>query len=130
VQGAGFNVTFRGLFCRFFWVLPLLGGITACASETGTLGAVLTERADGRLFVHDTPPGLAAERHGLVPGDEILLIDGRDVRTMSEHELYGALTGDVGATLKLTVVRGDDVFRVTLARTPAPQRSGARAAAN
>jgi C-terminal processing protease CtpA/Prc len=110
----------RSMICRAFAVVGLL--LSGCVSETGTVGAVLTERADGRLFVHDAPPGLAAERHGLLPGDEILLIDGRDVRTMTERELYRTLTGDVGATVKLTVVRGDEVFRVTMARTPAPVR--------
>jgi hypothetical protein len=42
---------------------------------------------------------------------------------MAEHELYRALSGDVGTKVKLTVLRGDGVFRVSLTRTPVPHRS-------
>jgi hypothetical protein len=33
--------------------------------------------------------------------------------------LHEVLSGDVGSKVKLTLVRGDDVIRVTLSRTPA-----------
>src|SRR5512140_648254 len=66
---------FQGLFA----VLAVLGalGSAACAAEQGTIGAVLGQRPDGRLFVRDVPPLLAARKSGLLPGDEILLIDGK-----------------------------------------------------
>lgn len=92
----------------------------ACASEEGTIGALLGQRADGRLFVRDVPATLAAARGGLEPGDEILLVDGKDVRTLDSAALHRALSGEVALPVKLTVVRRDAVFRVTLARTPAP----------
>ena len=107
----------------FFVTIACLGGVAGCVADTGTIGALLGQRPDGRLFVRDTPKGLAASKQGITPGDEILLIDGKDVRQMSEHELYRSLSGDVGSTVKLTVVRGDSVIRVTLARTPAPPKA-------
>lgn len=94
----------------------------ACVSQEGTIGAVLGQRPDGRLFVRDVPATLAAARGGLEPGDEILLIDGKDVRSLGPAELHRALSGEVSVPVKLTVVRGDAVFRVTLERTPAPQK--------
>ncbi len=97
-------------------------GALGCSPEMGTIGALLGQRPDGRLFVRDAPPGLAAAKQGLEPGDEILLVDGRDVRQMGERELYRSLSGDVGTTVKLTLVRRDSVIRVTLARTPAPRK--------
>jgi C-terminal processing protease CtpA/Prc len=93
----------------------------ACVSQEGTIGAVLGQRPDGRLFVRDVPPALAAARGGLEPGDEILLVDGKDVRAMDAAVLHHALSGEVSAPVKLTVVRRDAVIRVTLARTPAPR---------
>ena len=111
----------------FAVTIACLGGLSGCVQDTGTIGALLGQRPDGRLFVRDTPKGLAASRQGLLPGDEILLIDGKDVRQMSEHELYRNLSGDVGSPVKLTLVRGDGVIRVTLARTPAPPKAKARA---
>ena len=110
-------------------VLAVLVGlltVTACASQEGTIGAVLGQRPDGRLFVRDVPPALAAARAGLQPGDEILLVDGKDVRVMNAAELHQALSDEVTAPVKLTVVRGETVFRVTLPRTAAPRASGSR----
>jgi C-terminal processing protease CtpA/Prc len=116
--GRPFGVNFLG-FVASVGVICVAG----CAADVGTIGALLGQKPDGRLFVRETPRGLAAERHGLVPGDEILLVEGKDVRQMGEHELYRALSGDVGTKVKLTVVRGDGVFRVSLTRTPVPRRS-------
>jgi C-terminal processing protease CtpA/Prc len=90
-----------------------------CAAPRGTIGAVLAQRDDGRLFLRELPKGLAAERAGLEPDDEILLIDGRDVRAMNAEQVHQALSGDVGQPVKLTLVRGEDVIRVTLRRTEA-----------
>ena len=85
----------------------------------GTIGAVLGRTGEGRVFLRDVPHHLAAGRAGLAPGDEILLVDGRDVRQLSEAQLRQALEGDVGADLKLTVVRGEQVLRLTLQRSMA-----------
>jgi C-terminal processing protease CtpA/Prc len=93
--------------------------VTACASY-GTIGAVLAQRPDGRLFVRDTPLALASSNAGIQPGDEILLIDGRDVRAMDAKGVHHALEGDVGDSVHLTVLRGEQVTRITLHLTPAP----------
>jgi hypothetical protein len=42
---------------------------------------------------------------------------------MDPEGLHAVLSGEVGSPVKLTVVRGNEVIRVTLARTPA-HRSG------
>jgi C-terminal processing protease CtpA/Prc len=55
-------------------------------------------------------------------GDEILLINGRDVRSMSAREVHLALEGDVGDTVKLTLVRGNEVVRAMLRLTPAVRK--------
>lgn len=102
-----------------------LGGLllalacAACAAERGTIGAVLSQDAERRLLVRDAPAGLSAERHGVKPGDEILLIDGRDVRGMSQDQVHGALAGEIDEPVKLTLLRGSQVIRVTLRRTEA-----------
>ena len=83
---------------------------------------MLGQRTDGKLFVREAPEGLAAAKSGLLPGDEILLIDGMDVRALDEKRLHEVLSGDVGTPVKLTVIRGEAVIRVTLRRTPARRR--------
>jgi C-terminal processing protease CtpA/Prc len=103
---------------RIFLLLSVLvlGG---CGPDKGTIGAILAQRTDGRLFVRDVPDGLAADEAGLQPGDQILLIDGMDVRGMSSKDVHKVLSGDVGDKVKLTVVRKEEVIRVTLKRSKA-----------
>ncbi len=93
-----------------------LGG---CGATQGTIGAVLAQREDGRLFVREVPHGLGAEKAGLAPGDEILLVDGVDVRMLDEKHVYETLSGEVGSKVRLTIVRGEEVLHVTVERTPA-----------
>ena len=100
---------------------------SACAPPRGTIGAVIAQDdQSGRLFVRDVPPGLAADKAGIKRGDEILLIDGLDVRAMDAKQVHAALSGDVDAPVKLTLVRGEDVIRVTLKRTEAQRLVKAR----
>ena len=100
----------------------------ACAAQRGTIGALLGQQPDGRVLVREAPKGLAADRAGVREGDEVLTVEGRDVRQMSAAELHKALSGEVGEQVKLTLLRGKEIVRVTLRRTPA-RRSGANAPA-
>jgi len=104
---------------RIAFALALALALAACASQKGTIGAVLAQSPDGKLSIHEVPPKLAADKAGLKPGDEILLIEGQDVRMMDEKQVDRALTGEVGSKVKLTIVRGEEVMHVTLERTPA-----------
>ena len=98
--------------------------VAGCGGSTGTIGAWLGQRPDGRLFVRAVPRGLAASAGGVREGDEILLVDGRDVRQMNERDLHRALEGDIGDPVKLTLVRGNDIVRVTLRLTPSIRTPG------
>ncbi|HOU91334.1 MAG TPA: PDZ domain-containing protein [Polyangiaceae bacterium] len=107
---------------------PVLAGavaLGACGPPPGTIGAVLARAPDGSLRIDEAPAGLAAAEAGLEPGDQILLIDGVDVRALDAEAVHAALSGDVGEPVKLTVIRDDEVLRVTLARTPVPARERA-----
>ena len=93
----------------------------ACGPSRGTIGASLLQDSEKRLLVREVPPRLAAQRAGVEVGDEVLLIDGRDVRQMSAEDVHAALSGDVGESVKLTLVRDGRVLRLRLDRT-APER--------
>lgn len=96
----------------------------ACAPTRGSIGVVLAQTPERRLLLREVPPGLAAGRAGLLPGDEVLLIDGRDVRELDERGVHQALAGAVDESVKLTLVRAGRVMRITLRRTPIPPRRG------
>lgn len=93
-----------------------------CAPERGTIGALIAQGSDQRLVLREVPADLAAGKAGLRPGDELLLIDGRDVRELDERGVHRALGGDVGDPVKLTLLREGRVIRVTLRRTASRKR--------
>ncbi len=107
----------RALSCAL-----LAGSLAAaCGPSRGTIGAVLAQDADRRLFIREVPPGLAADRAGVREGDEVLLIDGRDARQMTPEAVHGALSGELGEPVKLTLVRDDQVVRARLERSEPPR---------
>ena len=109
-----------GALVAGLWLVVTLG---ACAADRGTIGALIAQTPDRQLVLRDVPPKLAAAQAGLRPGDEILLIDGRDVRELDERGVHRALAGNVGDPVKLTLVRDGRVMRVTVRRTPAAKKS-------
>ena len=103
--------------------LMLAPTLAACGADRGTIGALLAQTPEKQLVLRDVPPSLAAARAGLRPGDEVLLIDGRDVRELDERGIHQALSGNVGDPVKLTLLRDGHVLRVTLHRTPLPKKA-------
>jgi C-terminal processing protease CtpA/Prc len=96
-------------------------------SGGGSVGAVLgRSTATGALHVREVPKGLGADRAGLAPGDEIVMIDGVYVRDLGAKELQAKLRGDVGSTVSITVVRGGTVRHVVLTRTELRARAAPR----
>jgi S1-C subfamily serine protease len=107
---------------RFLFALTATG----CASNTGSIGAVLAQsHPDGTVTLREAPPGLPAARAGMTEGDEILLIEGRDVRRMSPLSIHHMMEGDVGSCVQLTVLRRGKIERIAVERAPlatAPSR--------
>jgi C-terminal processing protease CtpA/Prc len=95
----------------------------ACAPQRGTIGAMLVQDARGHVFVREVPADLAAAKAGVTPGDEVLLIDGRDVRALSSEAVHQALSGNVGEPVKLTLVRQGQIVRLTVTRAAPPPKS-------
>jgi len=111
--------------------LVLAAVLACCGPQKGTIGAVLAQNPDGRLFVREVPAGLAASQAGLVAGDEILLIDGHDARAMGARGVHEALSGNLGEPVRLTVVRRGEIVRLRLERSRArkyPLEAGAKPA--
>ncbi|HEY6077750.1 MAG TPA: PDZ domain-containing protein [Polyangiaceae bacterium] len=96
--------------------------LPGCSPSRGTIGAVLGQTPDRELVLREVPPTLAAGKAGLQPGDQLLLIDGRDVRELDDRGVHQALSGEVGDPVKLTLLREGSVIRVTLKRTPATKK--------
>jgi C-terminal processing protease CtpA/Prc len=101
-----------------------LFGLASCATASsptvalGSVGVILVrDETTGATFVRDVPlsDGLDA---GLLPGDELVMVDGQYARAFDSDALRTKLRGPVGTTIALTVVRGSAVVRLEVARVP------------
>lgn len=112
--------------CVELLTLAATGAVSiACGPPPhGTIGAILGQQGDGRVFVRDAPADLGAAEAGLRPGDEILFIDGVQASSLSPQQLSEVLGGPVGAPVQLTVLRDGQVLRITVTRTEARRYSG------
>ncbi|MBI5536600.1 MAG: PDZ domain-containing protein [Deltaproteobacteria bacterium] len=102
------------------WLAAILLVLAAgCGPGMGSIGAIMTRNhSDGRLKVRQVPADMEASKAGMQPGDEILYIDGRDVRSLTAEEVHQAFIGAVGTTVDVTVVRDGKVFRLLVKRGP------------
>ena len=92
-----------------FAVLTLLSALGCGGSGVGSVGAVFGRDSETReLVVREAPSRGAGGRAGLLPGDQVLMIDGVYVRDLPAKEVRAKLRGEVGSTVKLTVVRNRD----------------------
>lgn len=86
------------------------------ASEVGSVGAVLSRDAEsGDVFVKEL--GDPKVRDGLLPGDQLLMVDGVYVRDLSTADVRRYLRGAPGSEVRLTVARGPIVVRLRVRRT-------------
>jgi carboxyl-terminal processing protease len=91
----------------------------ACGSaQTGSIGAVVGRQPDRRHFIRSVPRGMAGEKAGLEVDDELLAVDGKDVRGMSTEDLVNALRGDVGSSVVLTISRRGEKREIKVVRGP------------
>jgi carboxyl-terminal processing protease len=77
---------------------------TISTGEYGGIGAVISTK-NGRVMVVMPNEGYAADRAGLEIGDEIITIDGTDVRSRGISEVSKLLKGQANSEIELTIVR-------------------------
>jgi len=98
------------------WLLVTVVCI-ACGAQRGTVGVRFGRDTEGQLFAREVPEGLGAANAGVRPGDQVLLIEGRDVRPLSDTEIHELLSGGYGSRVRITVLRDSAVIRFAVERT-------------
>ena len=109
-------------------VLAIFAGLSAsgCATARGSVGAILGKDVhDGRLYVREVPPGMAAALAGIRDGDEVIAIDGEPVGDMTPEMVHRRLEGPLGSKVVLLVVRAGETKRVEVVRAPLASSSPA-----
>jgi carboxyl-terminal processing protease len=69
------------------------------------IGVYLLQDDDGQFQIADVIPGSPAEERGLRPGDRITAVDGRSVEGWTQDRLAGAVRGEAGTDVTLTIDR-------------------------
>jgi carboxyl-terminal processing protease len=99
--------------------------LAGCSAPQGSIGALLLlDPTSGALLVREAPGELTGAQAGLREGDEIVAIDGADVRGADRDEIHRRLRGMVGTRVELTVVRAGVVERVVVVRAPYRKKKG------
>ncbi|MCY2965089.1 MAG: S41 family peptidase [Planctomycetota bacterium] len=82
------------------------------------LGVEINAEPGTGLLLVNVIPGSPAAAGGLLPGEHIVSIDGRDVRNLTTEEAATLLQGEKGSRVRLEVVRGaeNEVRSLTLTR--------------
>jgi C-terminal processing protease CtpA/Prc len=111
------------LFVGVAFAIACEGCGVACAAAgvgcpaMGSVGAVFGKDVhNGRLYVNDVPPGMAAAIAGLREGDEVLAIDAVPVGELSPQQVHKRLEGAVGTKVVLLIVRNGVTQRIELMR--------------
>ena len=70
----------------------------------------------GYPTISGTVPGSPAATAGLVAGDQIIKVDGKDVKGLTSEQATSLIQGANGTKVTLTIMRGTSTFDVTLVR--------------
>lgn len=79
------------------------------------IGVVINQR-DGYVTVTRCIEGGGAEKAGIQAGDKIIRVDGEDVVGFSTEKVKNKIAGDLGTTVKVTVLRGETEKEFTVER--------------
>lgn len=76
-----------------------------------------------RVQVQGVAPGSPAEQAGLLAGDEILRVNGQEIDTV--EQLHEIIYANLGQTVQITYLRGEQVGEVSLVPRNPPPEEGA-----
>lgn len=95
---------------------------TDLSGEISGIGVEIGLNKDSQLSVISTLDDSPAKKAGLQAGDLIEKIDGEDATKWTTNYAASRIRGDIGTTVEVTVVRGDEekTFKVTRAKIDNP----------
>ena len=84
----------------------------------GGVGAIIQKLPSGNVLVSEPYFGSPSDKAGMVPGDQILAVDGVSVLDITINECSSRMKGEAGTSVVLTIlkIRGGDTVDIKLTR--------------
>lgn len=73
--------------------------------QYGGIGAIISQRNDSTVIINEPMKGQAADKAGLLAGDRILFVDGKDMYGLPVTEVTKVLRGTPGSPIEMIVQR-------------------------
>ena len=80
------------------------------------IGITITVREDGYIDVRKVDVGGPAEEAGVMPGDVLCAVEGKDVREMSLDQIRDMIRGEVGTQVNVSFLRKEETYTATIIR--------------
>lgn len=88
--------------------------VTAEDPSTGEMCNFISDTCG--MYIVSTIEGTPADSAGLEPEDQVLAVDGKEIDGWTVDEVTATVRGTAGTDVVLTIVRGGDVFDLTITR--------------
>jgi len=85
------------------------------STQYGGIGAS-TIFIEGKLFVNDISEGYPADKQGVKPGDQLVKINGNEVKGKERSQISQLLRGPKGSSVELLIIREGALITKTLVR--------------
>jgi carboxyl-terminal processing protease len=85
------------------------------STQYGGIGAS-TIFIEGKLFVNDISEGYPADKQGVKPGDQLVKINGNEVKGKERSQVSQLLRGPKGSSVELLIIREGALITKTLVR--------------
>ena len=89
------------------------------------IGVLFSQNKDGEFVISEVMKDSPAQEAGLKAKDKILKVDGKKYTT--NEEMVGAIRGEQGTKVKLTIGRGDETLKISVIRGEVTERTVAGA---
>ena len=87
---------------------------------SGTFGGIgvytTVNKKENTIIVKDTVTGSSAEAAGILPGDMIIGVDGTMIADSDAETVMNMISGEVGTSVTVTVLRGEEELSFTMTR--------------
>ena len=85
------------------------------------IGVIIQKNGDYVEIIDFSEPNSKAEKSGFKAGDKIYAVEGKECRGLSLNDVRNMIVGDLGTTVNVTVLRGEELIELVATRVEVRQ---------